>query len=243
MSSPTTDPADRAVERVPDRLEPSMSEQTIWSRMRRYLLTGIVVIAPVGVTAAVLWWIFQRLDAIVGRLLSAIVGVRIPGLGLLALLLLLIVVGWVAQQAMGRQLIGLAKRWLSRFPLTRSIYNAASQIIETVVGTNRKLFKGCVLVEYPRAGLWTLGFMMNRASLEIKEAITEDSAAVFVPTAPNPTSGYIVFVPERQLRHLEMSVEDGFKLVLSGGAWTPEMAVEPTTHPIMGGTGERRIDS
>jgi uncharacterized membrane protein len=192
-------------------------------RIRRYLLTGIVVIAPVGVTVFVLWWIFARLDAILGRIFAA-VGVRVPGLGLVVLVALVIGVGWVAQQAVGRQLINMGRNWLMKFPLTRSIYSAASQLTEQVLGEKKRFFRSCVLVEYPRAGCWAVGFLTSEASGEISEMTGKDTVAVFLPTTPNPTSGFLVFVPRRDVRNLQMSVEDGFKLVISGGAVTPELA-------------------
>lgn len=198
-----------------------MSEKRLWPQIRRYLLTGVIVIAPVGVTIFVLYWIFVRLDAIVGRFLRDIWGMRFPGLGLLALVLLLIAVGWAAQQAVGHQLITLGRRWLSRFPLTRTVYNAASQIIETLVGQNRKFFKACVLIEYPREGTWTLGFVTSLGTGEVTEIAGEQTVAIFVPTAPNPTSGYILFVPVSQVYRLRMSVEQAFRIVISGGAVIP----------------------
>ncbi len=198
-------------------------DTSVWTRLRRYLLTGVVVIAPVGVTVFVLWWILARLDAILGRLLSA-VGLKVPGLGLLALALLLVAVGWTAQQAVGRRLINLGRNWLMRFPLTRSIYSAASQITEQIVGEQKKLFKSCVLVEYPRSGCWAIGFLMGGAADEVSRVAGAESLAVFIPTTPNPTSGYLVFLPRSHVLPLEMSVEEGFKLIISGGAVTPELA-------------------
>lgn len=196
-------------------------ERSLFSRLRRYLLTGIVVIAPVGVTVAVLWWIFSKLDAILGRWFS-VLGLRVPGLGLLALILVVVAVGWIAQLAVGRQAIAIGRRWLRRFPLTRSIYGAASQIIEQVVGEQSKFFKSCVLIEYPRLGCWTVGFLTGPAAKEIEVWSQEESVAVFVPTTPNPTSGYLVFIPRSQVRPLKMTVEEGFKLVISAGAVSPD---------------------
>lgn len=220
--------------------------RSLWGSLRRYLLTGIVVSAPVGVTAFVLYWIFGRLDAIVGGFLRNL-GLRLPGLGLLILIVFLIIVGWLAQQAVGHQLIGLGRKWLSRFPLTRSIYNAASQIVETLVGENRKLFKACVLIQYPREGLWSLGFVTSMASQEVSEIADETSIAVFVPTAPNPTSGYILFVPVSQVRRLRMSVEEGFRVVISGGAVVPgvppEVSASDIRRLIERGERERRVDA
>lgn len=208
-------------------------DKSLWTLLRRYLLTGIVVIAPVGVTVFVLWWILARLDAILGRVFSAI-GLRIPGLGLVVLVLLVIGVGWAAQQAVGRQLINMGRSLLMRFPLTKSIYSAASQITEQILGEQKKFFKSCVLVEYPRAGCWAIGFVTSEAATEISRVTGEEAMAVFIPTTPNPTSGYVVFLPRRQVTPLQMSVEDGFKLVISGGAVTPELA-EPAGREV----GER----
>jgi uncharacterized membrane protein len=199
-------------------------DKSFWALLRRYFLTGIVVIAPIGVTAFVLWWIFTRLDAILGRIFT-LLGLRIPGLGLLVLFLIVVGAGWIAQQAVGREFISLGREWLKKFPLTRTVYTAASQIVEQVVGENRKLFKSCVLVEYPRAGCWAVGFLTATAADEINQAVREDSVAVFVPTTPNPTSGVLIFVPRSQVIQLHMTVEEGFKLVVSAGAVTPDSRV------------------
>jgi uncharacterized membrane protein len=133
------------------------------------LLAGIVVIAPVGVTAHVLWWILTRLDAILGQVLLR-AGLRVLGLGLAALIVLLLITGWLAQLAAGRELVHVGRQWLRRFPLTRSIYGVVSQVVEQVVGENRRLFKSCVLVEYPRSGSWAVGFLMSPGPAEIDQA-------------------------------------------------------------------------
>jgi len=198
-------------------------DRTNFQLIRRYFLTGIVVIAPVGVTAYVLWWIFANLDRILGRLFN-VIGIRIPGLGLVVLIAIVIAVGWAAHQAVGREFIAISRDWLKRFPLTRTIYSAASQIVEQIVGEDRKFFKACVLVEYPRPGCWAIGFLTSEAADEISDAAQADAVSIFLPTTPNPTSGYIVFLPRTQVRRLDMTVEEGFKLVVSAGAVTPELA-------------------
>jgi uncharacterized membrane protein len=200
-------------------------DKSTWALLRRYFLTGIVVIAPIGVTMFVLWWIFARLDAILGRIFGAL-WIRIPGLGLLVLLLIIIAAGWVAHQAVGRELILMGRDWLTKFPLTKTIYSAASQIVEQIVGEERRFFKQTVLVEYPRPGCWAIGFLTSEAAAEINKLTAVDSVAVFLPTTPNPTSGYIVFLPRSEVKPLSMTVEEGFKLVVSGGAVTPEIARE-----------------
>lgn len=200
-------------------------DKSFWALTRRYFLTGIVVIAPIGVTLFVLWWIFARLDAILGRIFGAL-WIRIPGLGLLVLVLIIIAAGWVAHQAVGRELILMGRDWLTKFPLTKVIYGASSQIIEQIVGEDRRFFKQTVLVEYPRSGCWAIGFLTGAAAAEINKTTDVDSVAVFLPTTPNPTSGYIVFLPRSDVKPLKMTVEEGFKLVVSGGAVTPEIARE-----------------
>jgi uncharacterized membrane protein len=198
-------------------------DKTLFQLIRRYFLTGIVVIAPVGVTAYVLLWIFANLDRILGRLFN-VIGIRIPGLGLIVLIAIVIAVGWAAHQAVGREFITLGRNWLKKFPLTRTIYSAASQIVEQIIGEDRQFFKACVLVEYPRPGCWAIGFLTSEAAQEISDTTQADSVSIFLPTTPNPTSGYIVFLPRDQVRRLDMSVEEGFKLVVSAGAVTPELA-------------------
>ena len=212
-------------------------DKALLLRLRRYLLTGIVVIAPVGVTVFVLWWIFARLDQILGRIFAA-VGLRIPGLGLLALVLTVVGVGWVAQQTIGRQLINISRDLLMKFPLTKSIYSAASQLTEQIVGEKKRFFKTCVLVEYPRPGCWVVGFLTAEGAGEISGLTKRDTVAVFIPTTPNPTSGYLAFVPRSDIQPLRMSVEEGFKLVISGGAVTPELAGPPVQIEIERDNGQ-----
>ncbi|MGD2216426.1 MAG: DUF502 domain-containing protein [Gemmatimonadales bacterium] len=197
-------------------------DKTAFQLIRRYFFTGIVVIAPVGVTAYVLWWIFANLDRILGRLFN-VIGIRIPGLGLVVLFAIVIAVGWAAQQAVGREFIALGRDWLKKFPLTRTIYSAASQIVEQIVGEDRRFFKATVLVEYPRPGCWAIGFLTSEAAEEISDTTQADAVSIFLPTTPNPTSGYIVFLPRSQVRRLNMTVEEGFKLVVSAGAVTPDL--------------------
>lgn len=197
----------------------------VWLRIRRALLIGVIVIAPVWVTAFVLIWIFQRLDSILGRYVEPVLGVSIPGLGLVALLAVVATVGWLAQKAVGRQVIGFGNALLGRLPLTRKLYNAVSQIVQAVLARDKRVFKSCVLVEYPRVGCWAVGFLTHRAAQEIEEVAGSECVSVFVPTVPNPTSGYLLFLPTDQVRPLRMTIEDGFKLIISGGAVVPEARV------------------
>lgn len=192
-------------------------------RLRRYFVTGLIVIAPVGVTAYVLVWLFQRLDPILGRYLPAL-GVRqIPGLGLMTLAAIVILVGWTSQIAVGRRLLYWWNTGLAKLPFARRIYSASSQIFQSVLDREDKLFQHCTLIEFPGPGTWAIGFETAPAPREIEEITGEPSVTVFLPTAPNPTSGFLLVLPRRSVHRLSLSVEDGLKLVLSIGVAAPAM--------------------
>jgi uncharacterized membrane protein len=189
--------------------------------LRRHLITGLVAIAPVGVTAFILWWIFQQLDNLLGRFLYPAIGRSIPGLGLLALLIILLLVGWTAERAIGNRIITSWHGMLERFPLTRGVYGASSRIFRTVFGAERRMIGQVVLVQYPSPGRWSVGFVTSRAPSTLG-SLSPDPVAVFVPTTPNPTSGWMVIVPRAETIPLPMTVEQAFTYVLSGGAVIPE---------------------
>ena len=190
-------------------------------RLRRYFFTGLVVIAPVGVTAVVLAWMFRTIDSILGEPLQTAVGVPLPGVGILLLLVAVVVVGWIVHFAAGRQLLHWWNEALARFPLTGRLYTAASQIVQTVVGEQRRLFQRTVLIPYPTEGLWAIAFVTREDSPVLSKVIGEECVNVFVPTTPNPTSGFMLVVPRNRVRPLDISVEEAMKLIMSGGAVTP----------------------
>lgn len=202
--------------------------------VRRHLLAGLVVIAPVTITAFVLWWIFERLDGLLGRFLYPVLGVELPGLGLLALLLLLVSVGWVTQRAIGARVLGWWHTVLERFPLTRRLYSASNRIVSTVFGGQQGVFKQVVLFEYPSDGRWSLGFLTaeNEAMDWVEPA--EDAVAVFVATMPNPTTGWVVIVPRSRIIPIAMSLEEAFTFILSAGTVPPavEDGRETVTSPV-----------
>lgn len=189
--------------------------------LRRYLLTGLIVAAPVGVTIFLLAWAFRELDAILGRYLPSLVGVAVPGLGLVVLLLVLLIVGWVSHRALGRRFLYGWNDLLSRVPVVRKVYGTASQVVQSVLDRDEKLFRACAMMEYPSPGSYGLVFITARAPREMEEAAGEEMVTVFYPTFPNPTTGYLMQVPTRRLTPLRMSVEDGFQLVISAGAAMP----------------------
>lgn len=195
--------------------------------LRRDLVAGLIVIAPVGVTAFVLLWIFEWLDGLLGRFLYPAIGVAVPGLGLLALFVLLILVGWAAQRAVGARVLAWWHAVLERIPLTSRVYSASSRIIRTVFEESpTRPFQEVVLVEYPADGRWAVGFVTAPAP-EMVRAAVGDAVTVFIPTTPNPTSGFLIIVPRSKIVPLAMTTEQAFTFILSAGAVRPELEPAP----------------
>lgn len=193
-------------------------------RVRRYFFTGLVVLAPLGVTAAILVWLFNALDAIFGTPLQRLLGVRIPGLGLVLLLLAVLVIGWLANYAMGRQFINWWHGVLGRFPVIGRIYSAASQIAQTLVAGKRRVFLRTVLIEFPTPGTYAIAWVTAEDNPFAEAILGEPCVNVFLATTPNPTSGYLLIVPKSRTQPLDFSIEEGMKLVISAGAVLPSGA-------------------
>lgn len=188
--------------------------------LRRYLFAGLVVIAPVTITAFVLWWIFERLDGLLGRFLYPALGVEIPGLGLLLLTAMLILIGWAATRALGVRVLTWWNLLLEQFPLTRRIYSASNRIVSTIFGGGRRVFRDVVLVEYPSDGRWSIGFLTGHEA-ETDWVGRDDAVAVFVPTSPNPTTGWVVIVPRHRVISAPMTMDEAFTYLLSAGTVSP----------------------
>jgi uncharacterized membrane protein len=200
------------------RLSATYVRPSLGRRLRRYFLVGLVVTAPIGVTLAVLRWLFITIDSILGVPLRQATGYTLPGLGVVLLLVILTIVGWVVHRAAGRQMLNWWNKTLSAFPLAGRIYSAVSQIVQTVVGSRRRLFLRTVLVPYPTDGIWAVAFVTNENSAEMSDIAGEPCANVFVPTTPNPTSGFMLIVPHSKMRQVETTVEEAMKLIVSAGA-------------------------
>jgi len=198
----------------------------VW-RLRNYFLTGIVITAPIIITAYIAWQFVGWVDGIVTPLLpvdyrpETYLRFPIPGLGLVIVAVLLTVVGFLTANILGRTLVQFGESVLNRMPVVRSIYFALKQIFETVFSQSSQSFKDVVLIEYPRQGIWTLAFVTGQGEGEVRRLLDEDVVSVFVPTTPNPTSGFVLFLPRRDCRYMAMTVEEGLKLVISGGVLSP----------------------
>jgi uncharacterized membrane protein len=186
--------------------------------LRRYLVAGLAVIGPLGVTVFVLVWLFRQLDGLLGDSLSEVLGYRMPGLGIVVLVGLVVLAGWLAERAVGARLVSAWDRTLKRVPVARRIYGGASRIIGSLVGEDRYAFQEVVLFEYPTPGLWSVGFVTGPAAKAIERMLGEAGITVYMPTAPNPMSGYLIQLPRSRVRTLDVQVEEAFTYVLSAGA-------------------------
>ena len=196
----------------------------ILARFRSWFLTGLLVTAPVLLTVYITWAAIQLIDNQVAGLLPWVSQnsfTSLPGVGLIIGVVLITLIGAVAAGFLGRWIIRLGESILNRMPVVRSIYGAIKQILETVISTQSDAFREVILVEYPRRGLWVIGFVTGSTKEEVARRIDGEMVNVFVPTTPNPTSGFLLFCPRDEVIFMNMSVEDAVKLVVSGGIVTP----------------------
>ena len=196
-------------------------------RMRAYFITGILVVAPVSITLYLAWIFIGFVDNRITPLIpvkynpETYLPFALPGLGLLILVVTLILVGAATAGFIGRLWARLSEQILGRMPVIRNIYGAVKQILETVLAQQSKAFREAVLVEYPRRGIWAIAFITGRTEGEVQNITEEECINIFLPTTPNPTSGFLLFVPKKDLVHLDMNVEEAIKMVISGGIVTP----------------------
>lgn len=201
----------------------------LFARLRSSFFTGIVVIAPVGLTIWLLWTVMGWIDGVVLPLVphtflpEQYIGINLRGVGLIIFLFFTIVVGWIAKGIIGRSLISFAEGLVERMPVVRTVYSGIKQISETVFAQSERSFEKACLIQYPRRGIWAIGFISTTAKGEVSERAETGGQlmSVFVPTTPNPTSGFLLFFPKEDVIELDMSVEDAAKLVISAGLVYP----------------------
>ncbi|MTJ80566.1 MAG: DUF502 domain-containing protein [Telmatospirillum sp.] len=200
---------------------------TLAGRLRAYFFAGILLTAPISITIYIAWMFIDFVDRQVTPLLPADIdaklwGVRgIPGIGLLLVVVFLTLVGALTAGFVGRIWVRLTEAVMRRTPVLRGLYSAIKQIFETVLAQKSQAFREVALIEYPRRGIWTIAFITGRTTGVIRDQAGEELINVFVPTTPNPTSGFLLFLPATDVRRLPMTVEDGLKLVISGGIVAP----------------------
>ena len=200
------------------------------SYFKRYFIAGLLVWLPLGVTIVVIKFLVDLFDQSLLLLPphyrpEALFGVDIPGFGVLLSLTLIILTGVVVANFLGSKLIGLWESFLSQIPLVRSIYNAAKQISQAVFGSGDQTFQKVYLLQYPRVGLWTLAFQTSSLQGEAQgKTGMKDVVNLFVPTTPNPTSGFFIMASKQEVIELDMKVEEALKMVISGGVIVPDVS-------------------
>ena len=196
--------------------------------MRRYLIAGLLVWVPLGVTFLVVRAVVGFLDKILLLLPAAyqpdnFLGFHIPGLGVILAVLFVVVTGVAVANLLGKRLVAGWESLLARIPIVRNLYAGVKQIMEAVLATDGQSFRKVLLVEYPRKGVWSLAFLTSNSLEEVQEKTPEQVVSIFVPTTPNPTSGFVVMVPEKDVIELDMTVEEGLKMIISMGVVVPPL--------------------
>ena len=221
---------------------PPPPRKYIFSGLRNSFLTGIVVIAPVGLTVWLIWSVIGWVDGFVlpfvpglyqpENVLKSLFGaeteLQLRGIGVVFFLIFTTFIGWLAKGLLGRSLIRTGESVVNRMPVVRSIYSGVKQLAETVFAQADRSFEKACLVEYPRKGIWAIGFISTKAKGEVKVRIdlAGELLSVFMPTTPNPTSGFLLFFPAEDVIELDMSIEDAAKLVISAGLVYPDPTVK-----------------
>lgn len=198
----------------------SNGEQQPKDSFRQIFGRGLVIIIPLVITVWVLQILFNAIDGIISPLFVEILGKHIPGLGFITMILLIIVIGITSKNLIGRAVFKYFERLIFSLPLARTIYSSAKDLINAFQpGGKGKSFRQVVLVEYPRQGLWTIGFLTNEIFVK-DTANTKALVSIYIPNPPNPTSGIMILAAKETIQVLDMTVEEGLKLVLSGGIVT-----------------------
>ena len=207
--------------------------------LRRYLIAGLLVWLPIAVTFLLLRFIIGLMDRSLGLLPeqyrpAELIGFDIPGLGLVLTIAVLLLTGMLAANIVGRSLVGLWESALKRIPFVRSIYGAAKSFAEVVFSDTGQSFEKVLLIEYPRAGVYSIAFQTGTRLGEVQARTGAEVVCCFVPTTPNPTSGFIVAVPREEVTELDMSVDEALKMIISLGVVVPEWRGETGAVPAAG---------
>lgn len=198
------------------------------SKIKAYFFTGILVTAPVGMTFYLAYKLIIWLDKLVNRVLPPefrpdnYLPVTVPGLGIIVLVGLMIIIGMFATGFLGKFFLRLGEWIVYKLPFISSIYSLIKQVFETFLSNKNRAFNKVVMLEYPRKGLWILGLVGTETGGELQEKLPEPMLNVFIPTTPNPTSGFLIFVPKSEVIEVDMSVEEAIKFIISGGIVNPE---------------------
>ncbi len=205
---------------------------TFLARIRRTFISGLLAILPLGITVYIVWLFYNLLDRLVGyntpfgKLVRENLGVWVPGLGIYLTLIIIFVIGLFVRNYVGGRLYTYLEKVIFSTPFIRKMYSTSKQIIDAAFNKDTSSFKKVVLVEYPRRDMYSIGFLTKEEVGRIQNSIGEKSVAIFLFTAPNPLSGWMLIVPEKDLLYLDMSVEEAFRMVISMGVSVPRRLLE-----------------
>jgi uncharacterized membrane protein len=186
--------------------------------LKRWFITGILVSMPLILTVYIVLWIIEFFDnLIIPSLFEGTFITKIPGIGLISSIIGMIFLGFIASNFLGRYFVRLGETILNKIPIVRNIYATLKQVFDTVLSSQSKAFREVVLIEFPRKGIWALAFITSETKGEIQDKTADDVVSVYVPTTPNPTSGFLIFVPKKDITFLEMKPDLAMKLILSNG--------------------------
>jgi uncharacterized membrane protein len=214
-------------------------------KIQSYFITGILVLLPFVLTIFIIIWLFVTVDGLLNRVMYSFLQrlglLAFPGVGFISVILLILITGVVARNYFGRKILLLGDIIVTRIPLINRIYLAIKQISKAFLTEQREVFKNAVLIEYPRKGVYSIAFYTQKSKGEIKNKLPDECVSVFVPTTPNPTSGYLLFVPSSDVIMLDMTIEEALKLVISGGVVVPEEADKLSTRKKLTGINSKEI--
>jgi uncharacterized membrane protein len=194
--------------------------------LKNIFITGIIAIIPVGVTLYIFFFLINMMDKLLNIIPprfhpDQVFPFHIPGLGIVFTIILILIVGIIVQSYIGKQFVHLGEWIVSKIPFVNGIYNAVKKLVESILGDKGQSFKKVALIEYPRKGLYSVAFVTGMSEGEIQEKTVGRSVNLFVPTTPNPTSGFYIMIPESDVIDLDMTVEEAFTLIISGGMISP----------------------
>jgi uncharacterized membrane protein len=202
---------------------PVSFHMSMMARLRAYLFAGILLTAPIAITLYIAWIVINFVDQTVARMLpptynpNHYLPFSIPGLGLVLVLVVLIFIGYLAAGMLGRFFVRISEGVLNRMPIVRSVYGAVKQIFETILAQRANAFSKVVLVQFPREGMWRIGFVTGLIPGNVQDVAEGGVLNVFVPNSPNVTAGFLVLVPPKEIVHVDLTPEEALKLVVSGG--------------------------
>lgn len=193
----------------------------MFKKIRNLLLTGILVLLPLVASIYIIWFLFIFIDKWTGPVIEFFLGEKVPGVGIIFTLLIILLAGLFATNIIGKKIIVFGEKILMRIPLFRNIYMSIKSVLESIFTNNTSSFKKAVLFEYPRRGLYQVGFLTRDSSPYFDSITDRELYNIFLPTTPNPTSGMFIMVPREDVIILDLSVEEALKLIISGGILNP----------------------